>query len=402
MSYKTFQKFLGVFLLLLAFFYTGYYLGVRGMLIEVSLKPLSVKVEDRVPYDQEVDFNTFWSEWNKYTADLDKETKDKVYYNAITGMVGALGDPYTSYLRPDVNKSFTEVMRGNFQGIGAELGIKDGQLIVVSPLDGSPAKASGLKAGDKILKINEISTEGMTINEAVSKIRGPSGTVVNLTVQYAEEDTRVLSITRDVITIASVTWQDKGDGTAYIRISQFGAETNKEWDKSVQEINVRMRQLDAVVIDVRGNPGGYLQSAIHISEDFFRNKPVVYQEDSMGVQTPFVSKRVGGFTKVPVVYVLIDGGSASASEILSAALREQIGAQLIGVKSFGKGTIQDAKDLTDGSGVHITVAKWLTPAKEWIHGKGLEPDIKVERSDEQIQKGEDPQLDKALELSKKI
>jgi carboxyl-terminal processing protease len=323
-------------------------------------------------------------------------------YGAISGMVYSLGDPYTSFLPPDINASFMDSMGGRYEGIGAELSLKDGNLIIVSPLDGSPAKNIGVKPGDRILQIDDKSTAGMSVSEAVALIRGESGTTVKLVLQTGTDDPREVVITRGVITVSSVTWEDKGDGTAYIRISRFGSDTNTEWDRVASEVNVKMSELDAVIIDVRGNPGGYLESAIHISEDFFRGKPVLYEETSTGELIPFNTSKVGVFKDIPAVFVLIDQGSASASEILAAALRDNIGAKLIGEKSFGKGTIQDARDFNDGSGLHITIAKWLTPKKEWVHGKGLEPDITVKITDEDLDKGVDPQLNKALELAKEF
>jgi carboxyl-terminal processing protease len=226
--------------------------------------------------------------------------------------------------------------------------------------------------------------------------------VVTLKVQRANEEPQEIKITRGEISIDSVTWEDKGDGIAYIRVSRFGGDTNTQWDKVVSQVNVKMKELDAVIVDVRGNPGGYLQSAVHLAGEFYDNKPVIYEENAEGEKTPLKTDRVGVFNKVPAVYVLIDGGSASASEILAAALRDTIGAKLVGVKSFGKGTIQDAENFEDGSGVHITIAKWLTPNKEWVHKKGLMPDFEVDRTSEDFKNNKDPQLDKAISLAKEI
>ncbi len=384
------------------FFYGGYYFGKSGYIFELRKNPPKIEVRNQYPVNSEVDFALFWEVWDLVSSEYLERPVDpqKMIYGAISGMVSSLGDPYTSYLPPTVNEAVSDALNGSYQGIGAELGIREGQLIIVSPIDGSPAKAVGLRAGDKILEIEDRSTLGMTISEAVSLIRGNAGTKITLTMQTDNQDSRKVEITRGVITIASVTWEDKGDGTAYIRINRFGGETNNEWSKVVTDITINMNQLDAVIVDVRGNPGGYLQSSIFIAEEFFNNKPVVYQESATGEQKAYDAKRPGGFQDVPGVFVLVDGGSASASEILAAALKDNIGATLIGEKTFGKGTIQDAQDFEDGSGVHITVAKWLTPKKVWVHDIGIEPDIAVERSDEDYNNNVDPQLDKALELAK--
>jgi carboxyl-terminal processing protease len=299
-------------------------------------------------------------------------------------------------------------LHGNYEGIGAELGIKDGHLIVVSPIDGGPAKAAGIKAGDKILSIDGVSTVGLGVTEAVSKIRGPAATTITLSVQSADDKPRDLALTRAVITLPSISWQDKGDGIAYLRISRFyGSEGNKEWDDVISDMNIKMKELDALIVDLRDNPGGYMQTSVYMAEEFFSNKPVLYQESATGEQIEFKAKRVGAFHNVPAVFVLINGGSASASEILAAALRDNIGAKLIGVKSFGKGTIQTAQDFEDGSGIHVTIAKWLTPKKEWVgngsnKAVGLTPDVEVQMTDQDRTDNRDPQLDKAIEMAKKI
>ena len=404
MKFRKFQRILIIFLIAIGFFYGGYYFGKRGFVFEVRKNPPEIEISNKFPPDGKLDFSLFWEVWDILNSTYLERPIDqkKMIYGAISGMVYSLGDPYTSFLPPDINASFMDSMGGRYEGIGAELSLKDGNLIIVSPLDGSPAKNIGVKPGDRILQIDDKSTAGMSVSEAVALIRGESGTTVKLVLQTGTDDPREVVITRGVITVSSVTWEDKGDGTAYIRISRFGSDTNTEWDRVASEVNVKMSELDAVIIDVRGNPGGYLESAIHISEDFFRGKPVLYEETSTGELIPFNTSKVGIFKDIPAVFVLIDQGSASASEILAAALRDNIGAKLIGEKSFGKGTIQDAKDCNDGSGLHITIAKWLTPKKEWVHGKGLEPDITVKITDEDLDKGVDPQLNKALELAKEF
>ena len=404
MKFQKFQRILITFLIAVSFFYGGYYFGKRGFVFEVRKNPPQIEITNKLPANGELDFSLFWEVWDMLnTTYLERPIDQKaMMYGAISGMVQALGDPYTSFLPPAVNESFMDSMGGKYEGIGAELSIKDGNLIIVSPFDGSPAKNAGARPGDKILQIEETSTAGMSTSEAVSLIRGDSGTTVKLVLQTGNSDPREVTITRGVITVASVTWEDKGDGTAYIRISRFGTDTNNEWDKVVSELNVKMEELDAVIVDVRGNPGGYLESAVHISEDFFRGKTVLFEETSVGKQIPFDTSKVGIFKDIPAVFVLIDQGSASASEILAVALKDNIGAKLIGAKSFGKGTIQDAKDFKDGSGIHITIAKWLTPNKVWVHGKGIEPDVPVEITDEDLNNQVDSQLNKAIEMAKEF
>ncbi|MBU0650157.1 S41 family peptidase, partial [Patescibacteria group bacterium] len=331
----------------------------------------------------------------------------QMLYGAIGGMVESLGDPYTSFLPPPVNEVVTNSLNGSYEGVGMELGMRESQLMVVAPLDGSPAKAAGIKAGDIILEIEGESTAGITVTEAVSKIRGPAGTISTLKVRRGNAEPLVLTVKREKITVASVNWEDKGDGTAYIRISRFGADTNGDWDRVVKEVNVMMRELDVIVLDLRGNPGGYLQSAVHIASDFYKNKPVLYEQTALGEELPFNTQGTPDFDRLPV-FILIDEGSASASEILAAALKENVDAVLVGQQSFGKGTIQDAKEFSDGSGLHITIAKWLTSQKKWVgelnaNGKpGIIPDEVIELTQADLEVGTDPQLMHVLESAAKF
>ena len=389
-------------LFLICSFFGGWYFGKRGFVFEVKKNPPEITIVNRFPENQTVDFSLFWKVWNMISSEyLDRPVNgQKMLYGAIQGMVESLGDPYTSFLPPEINSAVMSSLNGTYEGIGAELGLdKNGQLIVVSPLDGSPAKAAGVQPGDKILKIEEDSTVGIAITEAVAKIRGQAGTISTLTLQRGAGEPVVVRIKREKITISSATWKDEGDGVVYIRLSRFGSDTNAEWDKVVSEINVGMKNISAIVLDVRGNPGGYLLSSVHVAGEFQRNKTVVFQEAAAGQVIPLETTRVGSFEKIPT-YVLIDNGSASASEILAAALKDNSDAILIGTKSFGKGTIQDAKEFEGGSGLHRTVSKWLTPKKEWVHEVGLEPDVEVERTQEDITSLRDPQLDKALEMAR--
>jgi len=400
-----FQRLLITILIAISFFYGGYYYGKRGYEFEVKRNPPEIKVINKNPGDQVVDFSLFWEVWELVQQDyLDRPVDgQEMLYGAISGMVTSLGDPYTAFLPPELNEAVTESLNSEYQGIGAELGLKEGQLIIVAPLDGSPAKAAGIRAGDKILEIEGESTIGITISGAVAKIRGNAGTISTLLIGRSGEEPKEIKIKRNVIKIDSVVWEDKGDGTAYIRVSRFGQGTNDEWRSVVREIDIKMDELDAIVLDLRGNPGGYMLSAIHLAGEFFSDKTVMVQQAATGEQTDYPAMRnKGQFTEIPGLFILVDEGSASASEILAAALKEHSDATLIGTKTFGKGTIQDAKDFEDGSGIHITTNKWLTPSKEWVHDVGIEPDIVVELTEEDIINSNDVQLNKALELAKGI
>lgn len=402
---KRFQQTLITFLLLVASFYAGNYYGSRGYEIQIRETAPLVVVKNKDKYPDEVDFALFWEVWDQVRSRHLNRPFDpqEMVYGAISGMVDSVGDPYSSFLDPEQNSLVNKAINGEYQGIGAELGIKENQIIVVAPLDGSPAKLAGVLPGDKILEIDGMSTFGLSLTEAVSKIRGDAGTKVVLTIQRGDGESFEVSITRGNITMSSVTWEDKGDGVAYIRISRFGGETNGEWNKAVSEINLKMLDLDSIILDLRGNPGGYMDSAIYIASEFLKNGTVIVrQESALKESHDYKDTREGSFERLPKILILIDGGSASASEILASALKENLkdAVVLVGEKSFGKGTIQDARDFDDGSGLHLTVAKWLTPKGNWAHDKGIEPDVKVEYTKEDYEQEKDPQLSKALELAK--
>ena len=279
-----FQRFLILILVSISFFYGGYYYGKRGYSFDIKRNPPKIEIINDNPSEQTVDFSLFWQVWNLVSSDyLERPVNGQdMLYGAISGMVESLGDPYTAYLPPVLNEAINASINSTYQGIGAELGLKEGQLIVVAPLDGSPAKDMGVRAGDRILEIDGENTIGITISQAVAKIRGKAGTSISLTLGREGSDPETISIRRDVIKVDSVVWEDKEDGTAYIRISRFGQDTNKEWDNVAKEVMAKMDELDAVVLDLRGNPGGYMLSAVHIAGDFFKGKTVVIQQASTG------------------------------------------------------------------------------------------------------------------------
>jgi carboxyl-terminal processing protease len=274
--------------------------------------------------------------------------------------------------------------------------------MIISPMDGSPAKEAGIRPGDKIIKINGENAYNMPLAQAVSKIKGPGGTTVTLTIYREGKDPFDLPIVRGKITMKSVSWKDLGDGTAYFKVSKFGSETNSQWDMSVKEANVKMKELDSVIVDVRGNPGGLLTSAAYLSGEFFKDMPVIYFEDKFGKQEPLKSNRNNGlFQNINNVIVLTDEGSASASEILAGALKINKNAKIVGKKSFGKGSIQQPVDFKDGGSLHVTVQKWLLPDRTWVHQKGIVPDFEVTFDNDKYKQDQvDTQLEKAKELAK--
>jgi len=387
--------------LVIGSFFGGNYLGKRGYDYELKTNPPKVEFINKRPADETVDFNQFWEVYNTLNNKYLQTPVDskKLLNGAIKGMVAAAGDPFTSYFDPVDNKNFGTSLNGIYEGIGAELGYdKDNQLMIISPIDGSPAKEGGILPGDKIIKIDDVSTVGMTLGDAVNKIRGTGGTSVKLTIFRNGRTPFDLELTRRKITLNSVTWKDLGDGTAYFRISKFGSETNSQWDTAAKEANIKMKEFDSVIIDVRGNPGGLLTSAGYIAGEFFENKPVIWFEDKYGNQESLDTKRRSLFQNQNVV-VLIDEGSASASEILAGALKIHRNAVLVGKKSFGKGSIQEPVEFPDGGSLHVTIQKWLLPDKTWIHQKGLVPDFDVSLD---IEKYRNSQIDTQLEKAKEI
>lgn len=375
-------------------------------------KPQLNVVNREPPSYRDVDFKLFWDVWDLLAKDYIDKSKinpQEMVYGAIEGMTRSLGDPYTVFLPPKENASFKEDLTGSkFEGIGAQLGMRGERIVIIAPLRGSPSEQAGIKPGDLILKVGDEETVGWTLPQAVTKIRGEKGTKVILTLEREKEKKPlVITVTRDTILVKSVESEKKkaascsGAGgncpeVAYLKLSRFGDDMG-DWEKAVSEIATEQSKLKGLVFDLRNNPGGYLSGAVYIASEFLKEGTVVQQENSAGVKRPYTVVRTGKLTGIPMV-VLINKGSASASEIVAIALRERGRAKLVGEKSFGKGTIQEAQELATGSdsaGLHITTAKWLSPSGKNVEG-GIQPDIAVS-SDENDQT-KDPQLEKAIEI----
>lgn len=399
-SLRVFQLFIVIFISV----GIGYSLGHYKISAQwTDYKPILRIYNQNPPEGQNLNMTTFYEvveKLNNSYYDKSKIDAQKISNGAISGMLQSLGDPYTSFFPPKENEAFKTQLAGEFSGIGAELSLNDqNQVEVVSPLDGSPAERAGIKPGDLILAVNGDSTVGWDIAKAVENIRGPRGSKVKLSVLAENtKDPKDIEITRDTIEVKSVTSWIKSfncnqnncvmqknctnncSTVAYLRVSQFGDKTNDEWMQNVNELLPQIRSnknFKGLILDVRNNPGGYLNDAVYIASEFVKEGPIVVQEDGKGKQDPLNVNRNGLMLEIPII-VLINKGSASASEIVAGALQDYERAELLGENSFGKGTIQEAIDITGGGSVHVSVAKWLTPDKRWIHDKGLEPDIKVE------------------------
>lgn len=366
----------------------------------------------------DIDFEQFWAVWNKIQTEfVDKPVPEKqLFYGAIMGLMASLGDPYSIFMEPQESADFQQELKGSFEGIGAEIAVKNNQLMIVSPLVESPAEKAGLKAGDKILYIDDLDTAGLDVNEAVNKIRGPKGTTVTLTVwRDNEPKERKIIITRDTIKIVSASWKAEEkevtkivqkDGQpveekvkekiAVIKLSHFNEDTNSRLVKAINEILTS--DIKGIVLDLRGNPGGYIDQAIDIASHWLpAGQTVVSERFADDKRQQHLASGKAELKDYKTV-VLINGGSASASEIVAGALQDHKIATILGEQSFGKGSVQNLEDYADGSAVKLTVARWLTPNGTTIDKQGITPDIKVELTEEDFNNGKDPQMEKAMEF----
>lgn len=379
-------------------FVAGYAIGIRNP-SEVIVKGIT-NIDDP---DATADFSVFWEAWKKleeYHVDGGKVPDKKLVYGAAAGLTNAYDDPNTVFFPPEDSKKFEEDIRGEFGGIGAEIGIKNDQLVIVAPLKGSPAERAGLVSGDKILKVNETSTAGLNVPDAVKLIRGPIGTAVVLNVfrdNWAKP--RDVNIVRQTIVIPTVDWNFKeAEGNfAHFQLYNFNQNALASFSRAATEIAAK--NVRGMVLDLRNNPGGFLESAVAMAGYFLDRGEVVARERfRSGEEQVFKAQGNGLFKLMPLV-VLVNEGSASASEILAGALRvDRDDVKLVGTKTFGKGSVQELHRLHDGSQVKITIANWLLPDGELIEKKGLAPDVLVEMTEEDIKAERDPQLEKAFEV----
>jgi len=376
----------------------GFWLGSHDILSDWQIGQPRVVIDRSQPAErQEIDFSLFWEVWDRLeSAFIDKTALNpgEMVYGAIKGMVSSLGDPYTTFLSPQENKQAKEDLGGSFEGVGIQLGFKNGNLAVIAPLSGMPAERAGVRAGDLILAIEEEETTGMTLPEAVRLIRGPKETTIKLTLLHegGGQPYEAL-ITRETIVVPSVEVVFK-DGVAHLRLTRFGERTDEEWHTAILSIVNYQPPIAGVVLDLRNNPGGYLAGSVFIASEFLDSGVVVIQEQADGRKETFSVNRSGKMTTLPLV-VLVNKGSASASEIVAGALQEHGRAKIVGEPSFGKGTIQEAQDLAGGSGLHVTTARWLLPSGKSIDKTGLIPDNQIIDNPETE---EDEQLQKAISL----
>lgn len=383
---------LGVLLLALGGV-VGYRYGMQGG--TPANIPLSSIVNTELPDAKQdsVDFSVFWEVWNYLDQTyLNQEQLDaKAMVNgAIQGMTAAVGDPYTAYLPPEENQRRAEDLAGSFFGVGIELGYIDNTLAVVAPLKGTPAEAAGIQASDLIIHVRDEmkdldeDTTDWSLTEAVEKIRGPKNTTVTFTIARKNGDGNYqepfdVDVQRGEIVVESVELkfvEHAGKKVAHLTVSSFGERTPTEYDQAVKEILVNGADLDGIVLDLRNNPGGFFDGAIDVASEFIDGGVVVSQKGKI-TQQDYKAQGRARLTNFPVE-VLVNKGSASASEIVAGALRDQLDAKLIGEQTFGKGTVQDRRELSNGGGLHVTIARWLLPKGDWIHDEGIPVAIEVE------------------------
>lgn len=361
-----------------------------------------------------VDFEPFWKAWSlvnehyvngNSTSTADKKISDQEkVWGAISGMVAALGDPYTVFMPPQEKKKFEEEIQGNFSGVGMEMGMKDGVPTVIAPLEDSPAQRAGIKAGDRVIKVNDKTVAGLSIDETINLIRGKEGTSVTLTLDREKaKEPLVVKITREVINIPTiktetVNGKKAGQKIFVIRLYNFSAPSANAFRGALKTFSEA--GTNKLILDLRGNPGGYLESAVDMASWFLPKGKAVVREDRGNGEPEKVYRSAGYdvFTDKLKMVILVDRGSASASEILAGALSEHGKAKLVGEKTFGKGSVQELVPVTGDSSIKVTIAKWLTPNGVSISKNGLTPDYVVPVTEDDVKNQKDPQLDKAVEL----
>ncbi len=350
---------------------------------------------------QDVEFKRFWDLWRLLKTKYYRQpvSDQQLFFGAMEGMASGVGDDYTTYFPPTEAKEFESSLDGEFQGIGAEIGLKDEQLQIIAPLPDTPASRAGLLAGDIILKIDGKDTTGMSVEEAVKLIRGDQGTKVTLSLYRLSQKKGPfdVSIERDIIQVKSVNWRlaPGSKRIAIIEITSFGQDTTTAFRDAVREVLLKDPQ--GLILDLRNNPGGYLDGAVDIASEWV-GKDVVVKERRQGkIIDEMHGTNPARLAQIPTI-VLVNQGSASASEIVAGALQDAGLARLVGMKTFGKGSVQEYEPLSDGSAVKITVAEWLTPHDRTIQKVGLDPDVSVDRTAEDYEAKRDPQLERALEL----
>lgn len=393
-----------VIIILAGAFWGGFYFGTQNQNLASGQGLLAYSREAREkalgnnPHGEQINFDLYWEVWNKLKSnyvDTNRLSDQDLFYGSLRGLAAATEDPYTVFMDPEEAKEFADDLTGSFEGIGAEIGFRHDIPTVISPLDGMPAQKAGLMPGDKIYAVNSEPTIGLSLNAIVRKIRGPKDTDVVLTIIRGQESPQDITITRSVIVTKSVKSEMRSDGLFLIKISSFNADTENLFNEAIKEILLENPR--GIILDLRNNPGGYLETAVTLASEWVEEGPLVAEQFNNNRRSEYPAHGRARLANFPTV-VLVNAGSASASEILAGALRDYKKATIIGEKTYGKGSVQSLSDLKGGATLKITVAKWLTPAGDYINDSGLEPNMIVEMNMDDVNNNRDPQLDKAVEL----
>ncbi len=379
-------------------FSVGYLFGHANLRLEKNYIPRIVNRDLGRP--ENADFGLFWDVYNRIQSESLRTIDAKTtLYGAIAGAVDSLEDPYSTFLTPEETKLFLADLSGKVEGIGAEIGKRNGVPVIITPIEGSPAAKSGLKKGDKILYIDGDATDKMSLDEAVYKIRGEKGSQVKLTILRDNEDkTREIVVTRDEVTVQDAQWGVE-KGVMVVRIRQFG--DTIESDLAQAKEQMAAKQATRIIIDLRDNPGGLLDKAVAALSDFLPQGKIAVKQVGRAGATEELKTSGEPILQDNKTVVLVNDGSASASEIFAGAFQDHARGTVIGTKTFGKGTVQVLEDLPGGSSLKLTVAKWLTPNGREIDKTGVAPDITVDLTEEDYNAGRDPQLDRAfLEINR--
>lgn len=420
MSVKRFfsERLISTILLLLIGGILGYQMAIEGKLLGIKLPFLKLENKEtiyKLSYNGQpskyktINFDIFWETWDlleKKYVNPDDFNFEKMVDGAVAGMVAALDDPYTMYLPEEPKKISEEDLSGSFFGVGIELGYKEKSLAIMAPINNSPAQRAGVQAGDLIVHVKD-ENEGVdedtydwSLERAQKVLRGKKGTEVIMTLfreDYNENKPFEVKIIRDEIIINSVelSFEERaGSQFAYLQLNRFGERTFDEWNLAVSEILLKKGAVKGMILDLRNNPGGYFNESIHVASEFIKDGVVVTQKGRFNSQS-YSATGKGRLVGMPLV-ILINKGSASSSEIVAGALRDNVQAILVGEETFGKGLIQERIDLKNGAGLNVTIAKWMLPSGDWIHDNGLKPDheIKNDPETEEI----DEVVEKAIEL----
>jgi carboxyl-terminal processing protease len=346
------------------------------------------------------EFGVFWEVWNIISREFYGKVPStkEMTYAAIRGAIKTLNDQHTVFLEPRRADQEKEQLRGDFQGIGAQVNVQNNQIVIVAPIPGSPAEKAGIKAGDIIVKVDDKDVTNMSLEDVVAIIRGPRGTKVKVTVvRLGVKDPIAFEITRDVIQTPSVITRLEEGNIGYVRLTIFGGKSRDEVANALKDLKAKGAK--AFIFDLRDNPGGYLDTAIGVAGQFIKDGVIAYERGKSGQDKEFKADGKGEWTDGPLV-ILINKGSASASEIVSGAVQDRKRGTLIGDTSFGKGSVQSVHELSDKSSVHVTIAEWLTPNKTQISGKGLTPDMSIPIGPEDQKRGLDTQLKAAIDYLK--